>query len=254
MLCKSDEIIQSQSETVYALLKAVAGHLFSNLSTSIFQHADQHGRDSILRALSHSAAHLELDEVFCSLDDDDVTDIFDTLAVIKFERQKEDADGDVRRAQDALFSPCSTPTTYGEDYSPTPDPAEMRIANWISDQNTLLSAHDKSSEHVNKRKRHHSEITSDEHNSSHVDDAVHDIEPQETVDRRRQPNRSCKSKETAQSAIPDSKRARRMPKTKPPESSQRSTRGIFEPTTRSGDVRLRRNRSNKEPTTLEDQM
>lgn len=85
-LCKSEEIIQSQLDIVYDLLKAVAGYLFSNLSTSIFQHADQHGRDTILRVLSHSAARLELDKVFCFLDDKDVTNIFDTLAIIKFER------------------------------------------------------------------------------------------------------------------------------------------------------------------------
>ncbi|KAI4146050.1 MAG: hypothetical protein LQ341_002190 [Variospora aurantia] len=253
-LCKSDEITQTQSETVYALLKAVAGHLFSNLSTSIFQHADQLGRDAILRALSHSAAHLELNKVFCSLDDENVTDIFDTLAVIKFQRQKENADGDVRRAQEALFSPRSTPITYGEDYSPTPDPAEMRIAKWISDQNTLLSEHDKSSEHVNNRKRHHSEIASDGHDSSHVDDALPEIEPQERVGVRRQPNRSCKSKGATQSAMPDGKRDLRTRKVAPPESNKRSTRGIFKPTTRSGNIRLRRIRSNKEPTTLHNEM
>ncbi|KAL8756591.1 MAG: hypothetical protein Q9199_002820 [Rusavskia elegans] len=251
-LCKSDKITQSQSDTVYALLKAVAGHLFSNLSTSIFQHADQHGRDAILRALSHSAAHLELDKVFCSLDDEDVTDIFDTLAVIEFERQKENADGDVGRAQEALFSPRSTPITYGEGYSPTPDPAEMRIAKWISDQNTLLSEHDKSSEHVSNRKRHHSEIASDEHDSSHIDDALPKIGPQERVGIRRQPDRSCKSKGATQSAMRDGKRGLRTRKVAPPESNRRSKRGISKPTTRSGNIGSRRMCSNKEPTTLKD--
>ncbi|KAI4282098.1 MAG: hypothetical protein L6R38_003182 [Xanthoria sp. 2 TBL-2021] len=228
-LCRSEEITRNQSDTVFALLKDVAGHRFSHLSTAIFHHADQEGRDAILRALSNSATSLELDKVFCSLDDGDVTDIFGTLAVIKHEEKKKDADGDIQRAQDAVFPPCSIPS-LGEDYSPTPDPAEMRIDKWISDQNTLLSEHDKSSEHVNNRKRHHSEIASDEHDSSHIDDALPEVGPQERVGIRRQPDRSCKSKGVTQSAMRDGKRGLRTRKIAPPENNRRSKRGISKPT------------------------
>lgn len=126
-LCRSEEITRNQSDTVFALLKAVAGYRFSHLSTAIFQHADQAGRDAILRTLSNSAASLELNKVFCSLDDRDVTDIFGTLAVIKHEERKKNTDGDIQRAQNAVFPPYSIPS-LGEDYSPTPDPAEIKVA------------------------------------------------------------------------------------------------------------------------------
>ncbi|KAL8903710.1 MAG: hypothetical protein Q9207_003754 [Kuettlingeria erythrocarpa] len=254
-LCKSEEITQNQSDVVYALLKSVAGHRFSNLSTSIFEHADQHGRDTILRALSQSAAHLELDKVFCSLDDEDVTDIFNTLADIEFERQKNNAGRDVGRAQDALFPPCSIPS-LGEDYSPTPDPVDMRIVQWISDQNTLLPEHEKSSEHVNNQKRPQPEIASDEHELSHVYDAFPEIEPQERVGVRRQPSRSCKSKRATQGAMQYGKRGGRTPKIAAPKSNQRSTRGIAKPTTRRGkeNIRSRRKHSHNEPKTLKKKM
>ena len=237
-LCKSDVITQSQSDTVYALFKAVAGHRFSNLSTSIFQHADQGGRDTILRALGHSAAHLELDKVFCSLDDEDVTDIFNNLAVIKFERQKENADGDVRRAQEFLFSPPGSSLDY-EGYSPTPDPAEMRTAKWISDQSTLPSNCHKPSEHVNNRTRRHSEIASDECDSSRMGDALPEIAAQEKVGVRRQANRSCKSTRASQSPMRDGKPDLRA-------------RGISRSTARSGNIGLRGMCSDKEPMKLKD--
>ncbi|KAL8974895.1 MAG: hypothetical protein Q9197_000864 [Variospora fuerteventurae] len=252
-LCKEDRINQNRSDTVHDVLKDVSAQLFVHLITRIIQYADQRGRDTILRALSHSAAHIELDKLFCSLQDEHVTEIFDILAIINHERQKAEP-FDIARAQEALFSPRSSPISYGEDYSPTPDPAEMRIAKWISDQNILLLEHDESSEHVNNRKRHHSKFASDEHDSYHVDDALPEIEPQERVGVRRQPNRSCKSKGATQSAMPDGKRDLRTRKVAPPESNKRSKRGIFKPTTRSGNIRLRRIRSNKGPTTLENEM
>lgn len=252
-LCKSDDITQSQSDIVYTLLKAVADHLFSNLSTSIFQHADQHGRDTILHALSRSAAHLELDKVFCSLDDEDVTDIYDTLAVIKFERQKENADGDIQRAQKALFSPPGSSLNY-EGYSPTPDPAEMRIAKWISDQSTLPSECHKPLKHVNNRKRRHPEIANDECNSSRMGDALPETEAQERVGIRRQPNRSCKSTRASQSLMRDGKSDLRARQIARPEGNQRSTRGISRPTTRNGILGLRRMCSHKEPIILKNKM
>ncbi|KAL8987939.1 MAG: hypothetical protein Q9177_002916 [Variospora cf. flavescens] len=252
-LCKEDLINRSRSDTVHDVLKAVPAHLFVHLSNRIIQYADQRGHDTILRALSHSAAHIELDKLFCSVQDEHVTEIFELLAWVQHEREKAEP-FDIRRAQEALFSPRSSPISYGEGYSPTPDPAEMRIAKWVSDQKTLLSEHNKSLGHVNNRKRHHSEIASDEHDSSHVDDALPEIEPQERVGVRRQPNRSCKSKGATQSAMPDGKRDLRTRKIAPPESNQRSTRGIVKPTTRNGNIRVRRIHSNKEPTTLNNEM
>ncbi|KAI4281132.1 MAG: hypothetical protein L6R35_005737 [Caloplaca aegaea] len=252
-LCKDERINQNRSDTVHDVLKDVSAQLFVHLITRIIQYADQQGRDTILRALSHSAAHIELDKLFCSLQDEHVTEVFDILAIIKYERQKAEP-FDIRRAQEALFSPRSSPISYGEGYSPTPDPAEMRIAKWVSDQKTLLSEHNQSLGHVNNRKRHHSEVASDEHDSSHVVDALPEIEPRERVGVRRQPNRSCKSKGATQSAMPDGKRDLRTRKIAPPENNQRSTRGTVKPTTRNGNIRVRRIHSNKEPTTLNNGM
>ena len=199
-LCKSDEISQNRSDAVYGVLEAVPIRLFTDMSTRIFQHADQHGRDTILRALSLCAAHSELDELFCPVKDEDVTEIFDILALIKFNIKKENVGGDIRRAQEALFSPRSSPNV-SEDYSPTPDPAEMRISKWISDQNTLPPEHDKPSEHVKNRKRRRSDIASNECDSSHIGNALPETELQKRVGTRRQPNRCCKSTRATQSAI-----------------------------------------------------
>ena len=199
-LCKSDEISKGRSDTVYGVLQAVPARLFTDMSTRIFQHADQDGRDTILRALSLSAAHFELDELFCPVEDEDVTEIFDILALIKFNRQKENADGDIRRAQEALFSPHSS-TKNSEDHSPTPDPAETRIAKWISDQNTLPPEHDRPSEQVKNRKRRRSDVASNECDSSHIGNTLNETELQKREGTRRQPKRSCKSTRATQSAI-----------------------------------------------------
>ncbi|KAI4136877.1 MAG: hypothetical protein L6R39_007581, partial [Caloplaca ligustica] len=230
-LCKEDRINQSRPDTVRDVLKAVPAHLFADLSTRIFQNADQQGRDTILRALSHGAAHLELDELFCSVQDEHVTEIFERLAFIKYEREKAEP-FDLRRAQEALFSPRSSPITYGEGYSPTPDPTEMRIAKWISDQNTLLSEREKPSEHDNNRKRRHSETASEECDSSNVGDAIPESSLQERVGIRGQPERACKSIKATQSAIRCGERELRTRQVALPQTSQRSPRGVSKPRAR----------------------
>lgn len=254
-LCKSDVINQSRSDTVYGVLKDVPDRLFTELSTRIFQHADQHGRHTILRALSLSAAHLELDKLFCPVQDEDVNKIHRILAVIEFKREKENRDGeDVRTAQEALWRAMDDPLSLPEvvSGSPTPDPVEMRIAKWISDQNNLPPEHDRPSEHVKNRKRRHSDIASDECNSSHVGNAFPEMELQERVVTRQQPKRSCKGTRETQGARRCGERELRTRKTARSEAPQRSTRGISKPTIRSGNIGLRRMCSDKKSTTLKD--
>ncbi|KAL8961302.1 MAG: hypothetical protein Q9193_002127 [Seirophora villosa] len=107
-LCESQYILEYQPDAIHRLLKAGSARLFNNLSTRIFHHADQHGRDTILRALSLSAAHLELDKLFSPLRDADINEIFSILVPFKVERVQEDP-GDLRSAQDAAFPPLSIP-------------------------------------------------------------------------------------------------------------------------------------------------
>ncbi|KAI4087050.1 MAG: hypothetical protein LQ344_007054 [Seirophora lacunosa] len=229
-LCKSKYILEYQPDAIHRVLKADSARLFTNLSTRIFHHADQHGRDTILRALSLSAAHLELDKLFSPLRDADVSEIFRILALFKFERVQEDP-GDLQSAQDAAFSSVSSPENY-EGYSTTPDPAEMRITEWISDQKNLRSEHDRRSEHAKNRKRRHSDITSDECDSSHAGSAILEPQIQEEVAIRRQPKRSGKITRATQSAIQCGERELRTRKVPRSEAPQRSTRGIPKSTTR----------------------
>ncbi|KAL8709387.1 MAG: hypothetical protein Q9220_005881 [cf. Caloplaca sp. 1 TL-2023] len=208
--CMNDDFIQCQSDTVYALLKAVTSHLFSNLIKIIFQHTDQEGRDSVLRALSRSVAHLELDKVFSSLGAEDKIDIYDTLAAIKLEKRREIAEADLSPTPEALLSPSGDTGAYGQDYSPTPDPAETGIARWISDQQDLMF------ESGHKRKRHYSDTLS-EHDILNTD-------PQRNIDMRRQPDRSCKSK--ARITMRDNKPDLGMRKIARPKSKRRSRPAI----------------------------
>ncbi|KAI4235443.1 MAG: hypothetical protein LQ349_003179 [Xanthoria aureola] len=251
-LCQEDRLNQSRSDTVYDLLKAVPPHLFTHLSSHIFQHADQQSRDTILQALSHAAAHLELYTLVGSVQDEHVLKIFEHLAWISHEREKAEP-YDLRRAQDALFSRYDSPISRG-DCSTTPDPAEMRVAKWVSDQNTLRSEHDNPSEHHNNRKRRHSETASDESNLFNVGVALPEKELQERVATRQQPKRACKNMNATQSAI---RRRQREPRTRQvalPQSAQRSPRAMSKPRARSGILRSCRTRSGKEPTALKDNM
>ncbi|KAI4092952.1 MAG: hypothetical protein LQ339_007773 [Xanthoria mediterranea] len=250
-LCQEDRINQSRSDTVHDLLKAVPAHLFTHLSTQIFQHADQKGRDTILRALSHAATHLELHTLCCSVQDEHVLEIFEHLVHIDHEREKAEP-FDLQRAQDALFSRYDSPISRG-DCSTTPNPAEMRVAKWVSDQNTLRSEHDNPSEHRNNRKRRHSETASAEPNLSNVGVAFAEKELQERVATRQQPKRACKSINATQSAI---RRRQREPRTRQMalQTAQLSPRGMSKPRAGSGNLRSCRTCSGKEPKVLKDNM
>ena len=133
-LCKSDEINRSRSNTIYDVLEIVFDRLFIDLSTRIFQHANQHDRDTILRALSFNVVHFELDKLFCSVSNENVIEIFDTLTLIEFKRKKENANEDIRGAQKALW--CAQEALFFsrnssrnfEGYSSTSNSIEMRIA------------------------------------------------------------------------------------------------------------------------------
>lgn len=251
-LCESRYILEYQPDAIHRVLKAGSARLFTNLSTRIFHHADQHGRDTILRALSLSAAHLELDKLFSPLRDADISEIFSILVPFKVERVQEDP-GDLRSAQDAAFPPLSISENY-EGYSTTPDPAEMRIAEWVSDQKNLRLEQDRLSEHAKNRKRRHSDITSDECDSSHAGSAISEPQIQERVATRRQPKRSCKNTRATQSAIRCGERELRPRKIPRLEAPQRSTQGIPKSTTRGEGSGSRRKRSDKEPTTPQAKM
>lgn len=244
-LCQEERLNQSRSDTVHGLLKAVPAHLFTHLSSHIFQHADQQGRHNILQALSHAAAHLELYTLVGSVQDEHVLKIFEHLAWISHERQKAEP-LDLRRAQEALFSLCSSPPSRG-DCSTTPDPAEMRVAKWVSEQNTLRSEHDNASEHHNNRKRRHSETASDESNLSNVGVILPEKELQERVATRQQPMRACKSMNATQSAIRCGQRASLTRQVVLPQTTQRSPRGMSKPRVRSGNIRSCGTRSGREP-------
>ncbi|KAI4220090.1 MAG: hypothetical protein L6R36_007872 [Xanthoria steineri] len=251
-LCQEDRLHQSRSVTVYDLLKAVPVHLFTHLSSHIFQHADQQGRNNILQALSHAAVHLELYTLVGSVQDEHVLKIFEHLAWISHEREKAEP-FDLERAQEALYSFCGSPISRG-DCSTTPDPAERRVANWVSDQNTLRSERDNPSEHHNNRKRRHSETASDKSNLSNIGVAHAEKELQERVATRQQPKRACKSMNATQSAI---RRRQQEPRTRRvalPQTAQRSPRGMSKPRARSRNLRSCRTRSGKEPKALKDNM
>ena len=249
-LCQEDRLNHSPSDTVHDLLKAVPPHLFTHLSSHIFQHADQQGRHNILQALSHAAAPLELYTLVGSVRDEHVLKIFEHLAWISHERKKAEP-FDLQRAQEALDSLCGSPISRA-DCSTTPDPAAMRVAKWVSDQNTLRSEHDNPLEHHNHRKRRHSGTASDECDLSNVGDAFPDKELQERVATRQQPKRACKSMNATQSAI---RRRQREPRTRQvalPQTAQHSPRGMSKPGARIGNLRSCRTRSGKEPTALKD--
>lgn len=254
-LCQEDRLNHSPSDTVHDLLKAVPPHLFTHLNSHIFQHADQQGRHNILQALSHAAAPLELYTLVGSVQDEHVLKIFEHLAWISHERKKAEP-FDLQRAQEALDSLCGSPISRG-DCSTTPDPAEMRVAKWVSDQNTLRSEHDNPEhdnppEHHNNRKRRHSETASENSNLSNLGVALPEKELQERVATRQQPKRACKSLNATQSAIGRRQREPRTRQVALPQTAQRSPRGISKPRARVGNLRSCRTRSGKEPKALKD--
>ena len=86
-LCKSDDLNQNRSNTIYDVFQIIFDRFFIDLSIRIFQHTNQHDRDIILRVLSFNVAHFEFDKLFCFVQDKDVIQIFNTLIFIEFEKK-----------------------------------------------------------------------------------------------------------------------------------------------------------------------
>ena len=196
-LCKSNEITQNQAVTVNDLLRSVNDHLFSHLSHSIYQFAGDAGRKAIILALSSTAAHLELDKVFCSLNNDDVADTYDTLEWLRMRGERKNAGEDTQHTREIPVSPHTAHSSVVDDCSTTPDPAHLRTFKWIYDQKSLQS------ENADGPKRRHCETANLGLASSYENNLV-PLSKYSHI--RRQPHRSCKGGNVKQHATRRDKR------------------------------------------------
>lgn len=105
--------------------------LFSELSTRVFEHADQIGRDTILRALGDSIVDVELEKLSCPDREEDANEIYQVMVLRSFDEQK--AQAHIGRAQDALSSASNLSPSPMSEGNPTPEQGEIRTAKWIFD-------------------------------------------------------------------------------------------------------------------------
>ncbi|KAL9042967.1 MAG: hypothetical protein Q9214_003631 [Letrouitia sp. 1 TL-2023] len=189
-LCKKKRLNEDRADILYTVLKAVSTSdaLFKDLSARIFKHADQRGRDTILRALGNSV-DVQLEKLLCPDREEDANEIYQVMVRRSFEIQK--APSCISRAQDALFAGLDLPHPPTPEGSSTPELEECRIKKWIEDQSTLAPAPDK------KRNRGSSDNGHDEYDSFRAAANLSETESLEKI-RIRRPKRLCKGTMAAQ--------------------------------------------------------